>query len=50
MNFLLYNKKNPRKFEPHEINKHIYPTVQTVTDNTLTHKHTLKLASLKLLI
>ena len=30
--------------------KQTYPTVHTVTDNTITHKHTLKLASLKLLI
>ena len=31
-------------------NKQTYPTVQTVTDNTITYKHTLKLASLKLLM
>ena len=31
-------------------NKQTYPTVQTVTDNIITHKHTLKLVNLKLLI
>ena len=31
-------------------NKQTYPTVQTVTDNTITYKHTLKLASLKLVM
>ena len=31
-------------------NKQIYPIVQIVTDNTITYKHTLKLASLKLLM
>ena len=28
-------------------NKQTYPSLQTFTDNTVTHKHTLKLASLK---
>ena len=27
------------KFDPYEMKK--YPTVQTVTDNTIKHKHTL---------
>ena len=40
---------NPRNFDPYEINKHIYPTVQFVTDNTITHKHMASLG-LKLLI
>ena len=31
-------------------NKQTYRTVQTVTDNTIIHTHTLKLASLKLVI
>ena len=31
-------------------NKQTYPTVQIVTDNTITHRHTLKPASLKFLI
>ena len=31
-------------------NKQTYPKVQIVTDNTITHRHTLKLASLKFLI
>ena len=31
-------------------NKQTYPTVQTVTENTITYKHTLKLANLKLLL
>ena len=31
-------------------NKQTYPTVQIATDNTITQRHTLKLASLKLLI
>ena len=30
--------------------KQTYPTVQTVTDNTIMYKHTLKLASLKFLM
>ena len=34
------NKQNPRKLDPHEINK-LYPTVQTITDNTIKHKCTL---------
>ena len=32
------------------MNKQTYPIVQIVTDNTITHRHTLKLANLKLLI
>ena len=44
------NQQNPRKFDPYIANKQTYLTVQTVIDNTTTHKHTLKLASLKLLI
>ena len=31
----------PTKFDPYEIYKHTLYTVQTVTDNTIKHKHTL---------
>ena len=29
------------KYDPHEMNKLTYSTAQTVTDNTIKHKHTL---------
>ena len=37
------NKKLTKftKIHLHKINKYTYPTVQTVIDNTIKHKHTL---------